>query len=70
MFFCPGFRRWGRRRGVQVRYSAVGKHGSIAIIERSFRTPFPLVALPAGRSAYPSACGGWFGGRSMPFRRS
>jgi Integrase core domain len=29
MFFCEAFRRWGRRRGIQVRYGAVGKHGSM-----------------------------------------
>ena len=38
MFFCKGFRRWCRRRGIRVRYGAVGKHGSISIIERFFRT--------------------------------
>ncbi len=38
MFFCGGFRRWCRRRRIRVRYGAVGKHGSIAIIERFFRT--------------------------------
>ena len=38
MFFCEGFRRWCRRRGIQLRYGAVGKHGSISIIERFFRT--------------------------------
>ncbi len=38
MFFCDGFRRWCRRRGIQIRYGAVGKHGSISIIERFFRT--------------------------------
>ena len=38
MFFCEGFRRWCRRRRIRPRYGAVGKHGSIAIIERFFRT--------------------------------
>jgi putative transposase len=38
MFFCEGFRRWCRRRGIRLRYGAVGKHGSIAIIERFFRS--------------------------------
>ncbi len=38
MFFCKGFRRWCRRRGIRLRYGAVGKHGSIALIERFFRT--------------------------------
>ncbi|MCZ6689538.1 MAG: DDE-type integrase/transposase/recombinase [Planctomycetota bacterium] len=33
-FFCDGFRDWCRRRGIKSRYGAVGKHGSIAVIER------------------------------------
>jgi transposase InsO family protein len=38
MFKSRGYRRWCRRRGIRFRYGAVGKHGSIAIIERFFRT--------------------------------
>ncbi len=38
MFMSRGYRRWCRRRGIRFRYGAVGKHGSIAIIERFFRT--------------------------------
>ena len=38
MFMSKGYRRWCRRRGIRLRYGAVGKHGSIAIIERFFRT--------------------------------
>jgi len=38
MFMSRGYRRWCRRRGIRIRYGAVGKHGSIAIIERFFRT--------------------------------
>jgi hypothetical protein len=38
MFKSRGYRRWCRRRGIRIRYGAVGKHGSIAIIERFFRT--------------------------------
>ena len=38
MFMSRGYRRFCRRRGIKLRYGAVGKHGSIAIIERFFRT--------------------------------
>jgi transposase InsO family protein len=33
-FDCHGFRQWCGKREIQVRYGAVGKHGSIAIVER------------------------------------
>jgi len=32
------FRRWCRRRGIRQRFGAVGKYGSIAIVERLIRT--------------------------------
>jgi putative transposase len=39
IFDCDVFRRWVKRRGIKPpRYGAVGKHGSIAVIERFFRT--------------------------------
>ena len=37
-FDCPGFKRWCKRRGVRTRFGAVGKHGSIAVVERFIRT--------------------------------
>jgi transposase InsO family protein len=37
-FFCETFRSWCRRRGIRPRFGAVGKHGSIAIIERFLRS--------------------------------
>jgi len=37
-FIAKGFRRWSRRRGVQHRFGAVGKYGSLAVIERCIRT--------------------------------
>jgi hypothetical protein len=37
-FRDKGFRRWCRRRGVCQRFGAVGKYGSIAIVERVIRT--------------------------------
>jgi putative transposase len=33
-----GFRGWCRRRGIRQRFGAVGKYGSIAIVERVIRT--------------------------------
>jgi putative transposase len=37
-FDCRGFRRWCRRRGIRPRYGAVGRYGSIAIVERLIRS--------------------------------
>ena len=37
-FWCKAFKRWCRRRGIKPRFGAVGKYGSIAIIERCIRT--------------------------------
>ena len=33
-FFCEGFKSWCERRGIRPRFGAVGKHGSVAIVER------------------------------------
>ncbi len=37
-FTCKTFKRWCRRRHVRPRYGAVGKHASIAVIERFIRS--------------------------------
>ncbi len=37
-FDCRAFKRWCKRRHIRPRYGAVGKHGSIAIIERFIRS--------------------------------
>ena len=37
-FWCKTFRSWCRRKGIRPRYGAVGKHGSIAVVERAIRT--------------------------------
>ncbi len=37
-FFCDTFKSWCRRRHVRPRYGAVGKHGSIAVLERFIRS--------------------------------
>ena len=38
MFTSDGFRAWCLKRGIRLRYGAVGKHGSIAIVERFIRS--------------------------------
>ena len=37
-FDCQGFRGWCRRRNIRLRYGAIGKHGSIAVVERLILT--------------------------------
>jgi putative transposase len=37
-FVARGFRRWCRRRGIRQRFGAIGKYGSLAVIERCIRT--------------------------------
>jgi len=37
-FDAKRFRRWCRRRGIRHRFGAVGKYGSLAVIERCIRT--------------------------------
>ena len=38
-FDCPAFRKWCRRKGIQrPRYGAIGKSGSIAVVERVILT--------------------------------
>ncbi len=38
VFWCKGFRRWCRRKGIRPRFGAAGQHGSIAVVERFIRT--------------------------------
>jgi putative transposase len=54
-FDCQGFRDWCRRKGIKrPRYGAIGKHGSLAVIERLILTVklllrcLPLVPLRNG----------------------
>jgi len=37
-FWCEAFKECCRRRGIRLRFGAVGKHGSIAVIERFIRS--------------------------------
>jgi putative transposase len=53
-FDCAAFRKWAKRKKIKVRYGAIGKYGSIAMIERlilSMKTEFTnrmLVPLEMG----------------------
>jgi putative transposase len=38
VFWCSAFKRWCKRKGIRPRFGAVGKHGSIAVVERLIRT--------------------------------
>lgn len=37
-FWCNGFKTWCKRKGIKPRFGAVGKYGSIAVVERFIRT--------------------------------
>ena len=37
-FVAVRFRRWCRRHGIRQRFGAIGKYGSIAVVERFIRT--------------------------------
>jgi transposase InsO family protein len=37
-FWNAGFKRWCKRNGIKPRFGAVGKHGSIAMVERLILT--------------------------------
>jgi transposase InsO family protein len=37
-FWCDAFKTWCKRKGVKPRFGAIGKHGSIAVVERFIRT--------------------------------
>jgi transposase InsO family protein len=44
-----GYRCWCRARGIKPRFGAIGKHGSIAVLERALRTikeALGLIAIP------------------------
>ena len=57
IFDCDAFRRWVKRKGIQPpRYGAVGKHGSIAVVERLILTIKDectrRIPVPLGREAF------------------
>ena len=37
-FFCKAFKDWSKSHGIRPRFGAVGKHGSIAVVERFIRS--------------------------------
>jgi transposase InsO family protein len=37
-FWCEGFKGWCERIGIRPRFGAVGKYGSISVLERFIRT--------------------------------
>ena len=46
IFDCDAFRRWVKRKGIKPpRYGAIGKHGSIAVVERLILTTKQLLRL-------------------------
>ncbi len=56
-FDCPSFRQWCKRKGIQPpRYGAIGKHGSIAVVERAILTVKCLLSrlllIPYRRDAF------------------
>ena len=70
-FIAKGFRGWCRRQGIRHRFGALGKYGSLAVIERSIRTvkaectrrlivvPYRLAAFEQELALYIS----WFNGQ-------
>ena len=38
IFWCTAFKRWCKRKAIRPRYGAIGRHGSIAVVERLIRT--------------------------------
>jgi putative transposase len=55
-FDCPAFRKWCRKKGMKPRYGRIGKHGSIAVVERVHLTIKCLLAhlllVPYRREAF------------------
>ncbi|MCZ6690301.1 MAG: DDE-type integrase/transposase/recombinase [Planctomycetota bacterium] len=69
-FFCEGFMSWCERRGIRLRFGAVGKHGSVAIVERfilSMKSECTRVTpVPLGRERFRRELSfyvGWFNGQ-------
>ena len=62
-FFCWTFKGWCRRKGARPRFGAVGKHSSIAIIERFIRSMKSectrRVIVPFGMTAMRSELAFW-----------
>ena len=63
-FYCCDYKKWCRRKGIKPRYGAIGKHGSIAVIERLIRTfkefTRSLTVVPIIQSKFRVKCIGFF----------
>jgi putative transposase len=64
-FVAKDFRRWCHRRGIRQRFSAIGRYGSVAVIERCIRTlknecTRRLIAVPYGLAAFKQELGLYF----------
>lgn len=61
-----GYKKWCRRRGIKPRFGAIGKHGSLAVLERGIRTFKELlcwILVPTRREAMRREIGllvGWY----------
>jgi putative transposase len=61
-----GYRRWCRQQNIRPRFGAIGRHGSIAVLERALRTlkeALHLMVVPARRQAMRRELGlliGWY----------
>jgi transposase InsO family protein len=69
-FFCDGFKSWCKRVGIRPRFGAVGKHGSVAIVERFILTMknecTRAIPVPLGRERFRRELSfylGWFNGQ-------
>ena len=55
-FWCHGFKSWCQRTAVRPRFGAIGRHGSIAVIERAILTMKQLLRglpfVPLRRDAF------------------
>ncbi len=64
IFWCEAFKRWCRRKAIRPRYGAVGKHGSIAVVERFIRTmkdeATRRILIPPNRARFRAEVGSFF----------
>ncbi len=56
-FDCDGFKDWAKRKAINLRFGAVGLHGSLAVVERLIKTLkydgfFLLACIPSVREAF------------------
>ena len=71
IFDCDAFRRWVKRKGIRPpRYGAVGKHGSIAVVERlilTIKAEFTRrILVPLRREEFRRQLGSFTAGTTNP----